>query len=148
MLRLLLVMPLAHPRMAVVEEDGVVVVAGDEADVVVEEEVIEGGIIMTVMPKGREKESSWQQLRKAPRMLVQVRRGDGLSSRMVDLTSGYVGMLLLRPFKARRKPSWTMGHLLLPRSRTKQNKRIVPNACIPLLLSPVLRLSTKKNGLN
>ena len=60
--RLLLVMPLAHPKMAAVGEvgeDGVVVVVAGEADVVVEE-VIEGGIIMTVMPKRREKESNRQ----------------------------------------------------------------------------------------
>lgn len=100
--RLLLVMPSAHPEMGVDGEDGVVVVVADEADAVVEEEVIERGI-MTEMRKRREKEDNWQ-LRKA-RMLVRVRRKDGLSSQMADLTLGYVGMLLLRSFKARRKPS-------------------------------------------
>lgn len=132
--RLLLVMPLAHPKMAAVGEvgeDGVVVVVAGEADVVVEE-VIEGGIIMTVMPKRKEKESNRQQLRKAPRMPIRERRGDGLSSQMADLTLGYVGMLLLQQFKAARKPSWTMD-LLLPHSRT--NKRNVSNAYIPHLLT-------------
>ena len=51
--RLLLVMPSAHPRMTVVEEDGVDVDVdvdvAEEADVAVEE-VTERGI-MTVMPK-------------------------------------------------------------------------------------------------
>ena len=101
--RLLLVMPSTHPGMAVVGVVGVVgvdVVVGDE-DVVVEE-VIEGGI-MIVMPKRREKEGNWQ-LRKA-QMSVRVQREDELSSQMADLTLGYVGMLLLRSFKARRKPS-------------------------------------------
>ena len=102
MLKLLLVMPSAHPGMGAVGEDAVVVVVVDEADVVVEEEVIERGI-MTVMPKRRGKESRLQ-LKKA-RMPLPVRREDGLSSQMADLTLGYVGMLLLRSFKARRKPS-------------------------------------------
>ena len=64
--------------------------------------VIEGGI-MTVMPKRRGKESNWK-LRKARRP-VRVLKGDGLSSQMADLTLGYVGMLLRRSFRARRKPS-------------------------------------------
>ena len=107
MLRLLLVMLSAHPGI-VIGEDGedvdVDVDEADEADVVVEaEEVIERGIT-TVMPKGREKKSNWQVRRKA-QMPVLVRRGDGLSSQMEDLTLGYEGMLLLRSFKARRKPS-------------------------------------------
>ena len=58
--KLLLVMPSAHPGMTVVGEDGVVVVVAvvvaAEADVVVEEGVIERET-MTVMPKRREKES-------------------------------------------------------------------------------------------
>jgi hypothetical protein len=109
--------------MMVVGEDGgdgdvVVVVAeeAEEADVAEEEEAIGRGI-MTVMTKGKEKESNWQ-VKKAW-MLTRVRRGDGLSSQMADLTLGYVGLLLLQLFKARRKPSWTMD-LLLPRSRTNK----------------------------
>ena len=98
--RLLLVMLSTHPEMGVVEEVGEAVVVADED--VVEEEEIEGGI-MTVMPKRREKESSWK-LRKVW-MPVQVLRGDGLSNQMADLTLGYVGMLLRRSFKVRRKPS-------------------------------------------
>jgi hypothetical protein len=80
---------------------GVVGVDVADEDVVVEE-VIEGGI-MTVMPKRREKEGNWQ-LRKA-QMPVRVQREEELSNQMADLTLGYVGMLLLRSFKARRKPS-------------------------------------------
>jgi hypothetical protein len=115
------------------------VVVEDEADVVVEE-VIDGGI-MTVMPKRKEKESNWQ-WRKALRMPVRgVRRGDGLSSQMADLTSVYVEMSLLRSFKARRKPSWTMDLLLL-RSRT--NKELYRTPTPLLLCSPPPTCQTKR----
>lgn len=138
--RLLLVMPSTHPGMAVDGVDGVDVDVADE-DVVVEE-VIEGGI-MTVMLKQREKEGK-RQLRKA-RIPVRVQRGDGLSSQMADLTLGYVGMLLPRSFKPRRKPSWTMD-LLLPRSRNK--RRIVLKVSSSPLFSASIVSNKKKRRLN
>ena len=130
--RLLLVMLSAHPGMVVVG-DGVVVVVvvEDEAGVVVEE--AEGGI-MIVMPKRKERESNRQQARKVPR------RGNEMWNQMADLMLVYEGMLLLRLFKVRKRPSWTMDLLLL-RSRTSTKKKTVSKACS----SPVRRSPSNVN---
>jgi hypothetical protein len=122
--RLLLVTPLARLGM-VVAGDGVFVDEVDVVDVVVKEVIEEG--VTTVMPKRRERERN-QREKKAPRMPV--RRGDGLLNQMADLTSEYEGTLHLRPFKARKRPSWTMD-LLLHRSRTNKSffSLVPPAAC-------------------
>jgi len=104
--KLLLVTPSAHLGTALAgEEDGGedgVVAAEDEAAVVVEEGT--EGEIMTVMPRQREKENNRQGRKAPPQMPMWVRREGELWSQTGDLMSECEGMLLLRPFKARKRP--------------------------------------------